>query len=118
MTAESPDHWEWCGAPHHFIGAPECHFHLATWVAGGRYLVSTVGDYRPAGSDSPMKAIGAGEAYFETYIFETDPDDRGDQGDGGHPSVVSWSNVDGERWKTHEEANAGHLRYCRKWAQR
>jgi hypothetical protein len=108
-----PSKWEWCGAPHHFIGAPECHFHLATWVAGGRFLVSTVGDYRPRGADSPMKQIGAGEMYFETYVFATDPANRHEES--LHPIVTGWSQIEGERCATAEEANVLHLDACKRW---
>ncbi len=39
--------WKWYGDPLHFCAAWDCHFHLATLVGGGRWIVSTVGRYRP-----------------------------------------------------------------------
>lgn len=39
--------WVWHGHAAHFIGGARCRFHLATTVAGGRFIVSTVGDYYP-----------------------------------------------------------------------
>jgi hypothetical protein len=110
MSAE----WEWCGAAHHFVGAGKCRFHMATWVNAGRYLVSTVGDYRPDGLNQPMMALGLSDSFFETYVFECDPDDRGNDGT-DHPAVSDWCNVDGERVSTREQANELHLAMCRKW---
>ena len=102
MSAPTDQPWEWCGAAHHFVGADKCRFHMATWVAGGRYLVSTVGDYRPD-VRGDMEAIGVGDSFFETYVFS------------GHPRVTDWCEVEGERYATHEEANEGHMRYCAKF---
>lgn len=99
---------------HHFIAADSCRYHMATWVAGGKYLVSTVGDYRPPSSPDAMQPIGAGAAsFFETFVFECDPDDRGD--DDGHPTVSDWSPCEGTRWSTYEQANDGHIRACVRW---
>ncbi len=110
----SVETWEWCGQAHHFIGAPNCRFHMATWVADGRFLVSTVGDYRPWHRPEEMTTIGAGpESFFETYVFSTDPDNRDPES--GHPVVIDWSEIEGERWRTHEHANDGHMLYCRKF---
>jgi hypothetical protein len=106
--------WEWCGQAHHFVGANNCRFHLATWVGGGRFLVSTVGDYRPEPDRQTMTTLGAGDdSFFETYVFATDPDNR--EVTSGHPEVSDWCEVGGERWATHEEANEGHMRYCREF---
>lgn len=112
MSAPTDQPWEWCGAAHHFVGADKCRFHMATWVAGGRYLVSTVGDYRPD-VRGDMEAIGVGDSFFETYVFTTDPHDREETS--GHPQVTDWCEVEGERYATHEEANEGHMRYCAKF---
>ena len=108
--------WEWCGQAHHFIAGHSCRFHMATWVADGRFLVSTVGDYRPDrdAKTKTMTTIGAGDdSFFETYVFTTDPDNRDPES--GHPPVTDWSEVVGERWATHEQANEGHMRYCREY---
>lgn len=104
--------WEWCGQAHHFVAADSCRFHMATWVGGGRFLVSTVGDYRPSGSDE-MQAIGIGDSFFETYVFTTDPENR--HAESGHPVVTDWSEIDGERVATHEAANELHIRKCKEW---
>lgn len=110
----SADQWEWCGQAHHFIAARSCQFHLATWVAEGRFLVSTVGDYRPGDVDGEMRPIGAGDsAFFETFVFTTDPDNRDEES--GHAPVTDWSEVEGERVATHEDANITHIRLCRKY---
>lgn len=64
----SGEEWEWFGRPGHFIAADLCHFHLCTRV--GRWLISSVGDYRPEGPDGDLKTIGAGaDAFYETYVF-------------------------------------------------
>lgn len=58
----------------HFIGARDCLFRLCHSVAGGRYLVSTVGEYQPKGwgSTTDFNEIGAGRK-FETFVFRARP---------------------------------------------
>ena len=82
---------------------------MATLVKGGRYLVSTVGDYRPGGEK--METIGSGEeSFFETYVFKA----RG-VGKDWNPVMQDWSEIDGRRYADSREAEKGHYTYCRKW---
>jgi hypothetical protein len=106
-NAESvaPGGWVWCGYAGHFVASKSCHFHLHTRV--GNYRISTVGDYHPDGQKE-AKPIGAGpDSLYETYVFVV-------QGHGQHGEgeVTEWSEVDGERYGTAEEAEKGHMRYC------
>lgn len=107
MNAEAE--WKWCGAAHHFCAADSCRFHLATFI--GDYLVSTVGDYYRG--DDRTTLGWADDSYFESFVFDTD----GDHGHvEGHPKVVSFTEIEGERCATHEAANEVHLRFCHKYA--
>ena len=98
--------WLWCGYPHHFICGDDCKFSLATWVSDGRWLVSTVGDYRPHGSIVPLGADG--DDLFETMVFECDPDDLFD----GEPTVVSWQHHGCWRYASAQSAVEGHMLAC------
>jgi hypothetical protein len=97
------------GCPGHFIGASRCRYRRHTQV-GGVYRVSTVGDYYAM--EGKRETIGAGvDAFFETYVFRTlDAPDSGNEGCGCH-AVAGWSEIDGERYATAGEAQAGHERY-------
>ena len=103
--------WKWYGDAAHFICADRCLFHLSTRI--GKYIVSTVGDYRPNGAEKPQETIGAGkDSFYETYVFEADKNHEC-----GCPNIKP-SEIDGERWADHTDANKGHLKYCRKYAKR
>jgi len=105
--------WYWCGGAHHFIAAGNCRFHLATRI--GKFRVSTVGDYYPAGGRErqPMSSL-VPNAFFETMVFEV-ADTPGDP----CGEVLDWSGeCDRFFWSTVDEANRGHLRVCGKWAMR
>jgi len=105
------ENWHWCGYPHHFIGGKDCLFHLATFVCDGRWLVSTVGDYRPNGG----KAVTLGrDGLFETMVFATDPLVLTD----GEPTVVTWSEDWGERYNDSTSAAQGHMRACNEYEAR
>ena len=106
------DDWQWCGFAHHFVGAEHCRFHLATFVAGGRWLVSTVGDYRPNGDKQAI--IGGYDALYETMVFATDPTDLHD----GEPTVIDWSDSWCQHYGDGASATQGHLSACREWDAR
>lgn len=103
----SPGRWRWCGQAHHFIAADSCRFHLTTFVANGQILVSSVGDYYY--NDDRQTLGAAPDSWYETMVFQTDPDNLYE----GCPMVTSWSELDGIRYATAEEANNGHLALCR-----
>jgi hypothetical protein len=106
------DDWLWCGYPHHFIGGRDCLFSMATFVADGRWLVSTVGDYRP--ERGHQKSLGINGEMFETMVFATDPSVRDD----GEPAVISWSDEVCRRYRTVRDAVEGHMALCREFEAR
>lgn len=113
MTHNGSD-WKWCGHAHHFVGADSCAHHLSTFVNDGRFLVSTVGAYRPGGPKAEMERLGAGpDSFYETFVFRTDPTDLDD----GCPRVADWGEIDSTRYATPGEANAGHMEFCRQYAE-
>lgn len=96
--------WIWHGMAGHFIASRNCCFRLHTTV--GKYRVSTVGCYHPEGAiNDTLHEIGLGRL-FETMVFENDPD--------GEPTT--WCEIDADAYQTAEDASAGHLAMCRKWA--
>lgn len=106
------DDWQWCGFAHHFIGSERCQFHLATFVAGGRWLVSTVGDYRPNGDK--QETLGGFGARYETMVFACDPTNRTDD----EPTVIDWSESWCQRYADPASATHGHMRACREYEAR
>ena len=99
------------GCAGHFICANSCRFRRHTQL-GDAYRVSTIGDYYPDHRGGKRETIGAGEdSLFETLVFETTGEqDKGNEGCGCR-TVKSWLEIDGERYATAGEAQAGHERY-------
>ena len=99
------------GCAGHFIAARSCRWRRHTQV--GNYRVSSVGDYFPR---DERETIGAGpDDFFETYIFKTtDAQARDNEGCGCH-QVAEWSEIDGRRWATAGEAQAGHESFVAKY---
>lgn len=100
--------WKWCGFPHHFIASDKCNYSLATYVADGNYLVSTVGDYR-VNNDEPV--MFGDEYLYETMVFRCDPKRLVDN----EPTVSSWSEIERVLHKTSSEANSTHIQICFKY---
>ena len=104
--------WEWNGYASHFICAERCLFRMSTVV--GDFIISSVGDYRQGGSDTPMKPIGAGEnAFFETYVFA-----RGKRcacGCGEY-RIADGCELDGVRTAKADACRKTHMEYCRRYA--
>jgi len=92
------------GCAGHFIGGRSCHWHRHTQV--GNYRVSSVGDYYP---NEKRETLGASaDSFFETYVFKTtDALAKGNDGCGCR-EVAEWCEIDGSRWATAGEAQAGH----------
>lgn len=101
--------WVWHGHAAHFIAAARCRFHLATTVAGGRFVVSTVGDYFPR---DERETIGL-TRFFETMVFPVDGVE-----DCGCSSISDYQEHDFMGYQTAQEATAGHLALCHKWDAR
>jgi hypothetical protein len=98
------------GCAGHHICADRCRFRRHTQVNG--YRISTVGDLY---IDDKRETIG-GSGYFETYIFKTTGEPcKGNDGC-GCIQVADWCEIDGERYETAGEAQAGHEAYVAKYA--
>jgi hypothetical protein len=132
------DRWVWMPHPAHFICARDCKFHLATYVGG--YVVSTVGELWP---DSKVREIhaqvkgvkieGKGDEWDYNYMKRFGFDDIGcarkyetmvfkakRYAEGGCCPwrISSGSNVDFEGYNDPDDAYAGHLKLCAKWAKK
>jgi hypothetical protein len=119
LSAIPETKWKWYGSAGHFIGGPECRFHLCTEVGG--YLVSTVGEYFPNGRDGhEAKEIGLDRLY-ETFVFKLkrgharcDVDDCGC----GLPMPDQSLEIDSLPANKAGDATRNHYKLCRKWARR
>lgn len=95
------------GTAGHFCDAAKCLFHLTTHVEGpgGRRRVSTIGMYCPGdwkGGRLPLRVpLGAlPERFYETMTFKLKSDGN----------VADWTELSCDRWRTAEDAEAGHAR--------
>ena len=137
MNTIPKDQWVWMPHPAHFICGHRCRFHLATRI--GQVIVSTVGEYWPenevreiiaetkgvvingrgdAREADYMKKIGFEEIghnrKYETMVFRAAPRD--------HPTccrfqLSSGHEIDFRGYNKPEDAYAGHLELCDKWAK-
>lgn len=130
--------WIWMPHPAHFICSSDCKFFLATKI--GKYIVSTVGEYFP---DSEIREIfansrgvileGKGDARRADYMKKIGFEDIGYNRkyetmvfkarkgitckvcpfviDGG-------SDIDFCSYNEPNEAYEGHLKMCKKWANK
>jgi len=107
------DRWQWFGSAGHFCAGHYCRFHLTTQV--GKYLISTVGDYHPAGlsNTSPAQTIGIDRTY-ETMVFAAGPNCECGC---GLPEAAG-GNLDFAGYTNPKDATLGHLELCRKWARK
>ena len=104
----------WYGNAGHFCGCRKCEFHLCTEV--GKYLISTVGEYRPDGIDKPMESLSTTpNMFYETMVLELNGS-RCKCGCGLPDVHLSALEVD--RYETPKEANEKHLEYCKKYAEK
>jgi hypothetical protein len=97
------------GHAQHFIAARSCWFRLGTAI-GDRYVVSTVGEYYPIGSDE-MEKLGWDRLY-ETYVFRS----SGGVRDCGCPEINEYSEMDSQGYNDAAEAERGHAAMVRKWS--
>ncbi len=102
------DKWVWMPHPGHFCGGSNCRFVMNTYV--GKYIVSTVGEYRPEYSKE-IEEIGLDRKY-ETMVFHA--------GKSEHKccpyQVSNLTEIDMEGYNTSEAAFSGHYKLCKKWA--
>ena len=102
------------GCAGHFIAANRCRWKRHTQV--GNYRISSIGDYYLGDA---RQTIGAGpNSYFETMVFETTGELCGGNDGCGCRVVREWDELDGERYATAGEAQAGHERYVSMYAAR
>ena len=106
------------GCAGHFICAKDCHFRRHTQVNG--YRVSTVGNlYYSHEKNGGRKTLGPGkDSFFETYVFRTTDKPVADSEGCGCMEVAEWSEIDGQRYATAGEAQAGHEKYVRKYMRK
>lgn len=100
------------GCAGHFICAQDCRWRRHTQV--GDYRVSSVGDLYYKHEPKKRQTVGA-MGYFETLVFKLSKEQsEGNEGCGCR-EVAEWSEIDGERYETAGEAQAGHERYVAKY---
>lgn len=101
------------GCAGHLIVADRCRWSRHTQV--GIFRVSSIGDYYPD-RDGERETIGAGhDAFFETMIFKTTGKPADNNEGCGCFEVDDYNEIDGERYATAGEAQAGHERYVEKY---
>jgi hypothetical protein len=131
------ENWVWMPHPGHLIVGNECRFHLNTYVGG--FIVSTVGEYFP---DAPVRELlaesqgikleGVGDARRADYMkkvgyqeigFERTYETMVFKAMRSADSCCPWRqesgmNLDMEGYTNAGDATKGHLRLCRKWAEK
>lgn len=105
--------WKWFGFPGHFIASDSCRFRMCTQV--GKFLVSTVGAYRPKPSSLDTD-IGYGRK-FETFVFKAGaPCKLKDCG--CLMPEINGSEIDSLPANTAGDAQTNHMKLCRKYARK
>jgi hypothetical protein len=98
--------WRWDGHPGHLIVAGRCRFHLHTRI--GDYRISTIGDWFPEGWEGETgKKIGVDRTH-ETFVFRVTGPGVGES---------DWSEIDTDVYNDCDDAAAGHMAMCRKYAR-
>ena len=103
------------GCAGHFICAKDCHWRRHTQV--GYYRISTVGDlYYP--NNEKRQTLGADlDSFFETYVFRTSLIPASESEGCGCLEVTDWSEIDGKRYATAGEAQAGHESFIARYLE-
>jgi hypothetical protein len=109
--------WEWFGYAGHLIVGHMCRFHLCTKV--GKYLISTVGDYRSSldKEDDKPREIGCNRLY-ETMVFLAGKRCVVEHCRCGQPSLKTASEIDFAGYNVAGDAQRGHMKMCRKYARK
>lgn len=105
--------WVWYGFAGHFIGGSRCRFHLSTRI--GKYLISTVGGYRPLSSSGVDQPLSYGnDMFYETMVFACDGETPA-----GDPNVLDFGReLLCERYKDSKVAELNHHRICKIWSRK
>jgi len=99
------------GCAGHLIVSNRCRWKRHTQV--GNFRISTIGDYYYDGKRQSLDYPA--NLYFETMVFKTlNEQEEGNEGC-GCMQVVSFSELDGERYATAGEAQQGHEKYINKY---
>lgn len=102
----------WHGHAQHFICARSCQFRMATSV--GPYVISTVGEYDPKGSDDgAWTAIGCGRLY-ETMVFRTE----GTHERCGCPLIKDFEELECAGYNDPVAATKGHMLMLGRYIER
>lgn len=77
--------------------------------------MSSVGDLYYSSEPDKRQTIGA-TGYFETLVFRLTDKPAADNEGCGCREVAEWREIDGRRYDTAGEAQAGHEEFVRKYA--
>jgi hypothetical protein len=106
----SKEDWIWQAFPGHFCAAKDCLFRLSTVVSNGKYIVSTIGDYRPSyKEDNSREEIGLNRL-FETMVFEAMLCDCG-----CGEYIATGSELDFRGYNDPISAKFSHIELCENW---
>ena len=95
------------GCAGHFIGGAECRFTRHTQLE--HYKVSTVGNYFPSRKEEhPQRRPIGLSGFFETMVFPTGSEPQPGSEGCGCRVVISWIELECQRYDTAGEANDGH----------
>ncbi len=104
------------GCAGHLIVASNCRWKRHTQV--GNYRISSIGDYYPRDAKK-RDTIGAGEdSFFETMVFRTTQVPAHGSEGCGCLEVEDWGEIDGQRYATAGEAQAGHEAFIAKYKRK
>ncbi len=104
--------WVWMPHPGHFIAAQKCLFKMTTAVNGGKYIVSSVGEY--FNENGKQEYIGFGRKY-ETYVFESAKAKPEDANCGCPYRPANWREIDSLGANLANECVKNHMELCEKW---
>jgi hypothetical protein len=105
-------HWD---KPSHFIGSESCHFGLTDVVNG--YVISSVGDYRPALFGIAVRERIGYNRYYETMVFRDSGKRCAEDGCAcGRPLIDDYSELGFDGYMTEAQARDGHAAMLAKYA--
>lgn len=94
----------------HLCVSSQCRFHICTQV--GKYLISTVGEYFPSGSEK-MESVGIAR-FYETMVFKI----TGECDCGCGLPMHDCSELEIAAYQTAAEANKGHEKLVKKYLKK
>jgi hypothetical protein len=107
--------WKWFGNAAHYCGSNYCRFHLTTEI--GKYVISSVGEYRPFNNNGKMEEIDY-DRFYETMVFKVSSHcDMNECGKCMLP-IIDGNELDVSAYNTAGDAAKGHMAMCNKWAKK